>query len=127
MNTTSQTKILIVDDEIDACYLLMGILNNKKIPSSCVNSLGEAQSALMKEAPGIVLLDNHLKDGLGIEFIGVIKKQLPQSKVVIISAQDNLSDRQKAFSNGADFFISKPFTRDIIYSTIEKLNPSINQ
>ncbi len=127
MTTTSQTKILIVDDEIDACYLLVSMLNIKKVTSSCANSIGEAQAALIKEMPEIVLLDNHLKDGLGIDFIRTIKKQSPQSKVVIISAHDNLSDRQKAFSNGADFFIAKPFTRDIIYRTIEKFNPSIIQ
>jgi two-component system, OmpR family, response regulator len=127
MNTTSNTKILIVDDEIDACYLLVSILNIKKIQSACVNSLGEAESVLKEETPAIVLLDNHLKDGLGIDFIRQIKKQSPESKIVIISAQDNLSDRQKAFSNGADFFISKPYTRDIIYKTIERLNPSIIQ
>ena len=117
----SGEKALIVDDEIDICYLLSGILRQKKLRTSYVNNLADAQSMLQKETPAIIFLDNNLPDGRGIEFIGTIKKQCPATKVVMITAFDTYSDRSKAYEEGVDFFIGKPFTRDIIDKTLERL------
>ena len=44
-------KALIIDDEIDICYLLSGILRNKNIQSNYVNSIGEARLALKINSP----------------------------------------------------------------------------
>ncbi len=112
---------LIVDDEIDICYLLSGILKQKKFQTSYVNSLTDAQSILKKEKPSIIFLDNNLPDGKGVEFISKLKKLSPATKVVMITAFDTYSDRSKAYEEGADFFIGKPFTRDMIDKTIERL------
>ncbi len=121
MDISIKTKILIVDDETDACYLLENMLNNKEIQSSCVNSLADAERALKKETPAIIFLDNHLPDGTGVDFIDNIKKHSPNTKIVIITAHDTVADRNRAFMKGADFFIGKPFTKDLIYKTIQEL------
>jgi len=110
-----------VDDEIDICYLLSGILKQKKLRTSYVNTLADAQSVLKEENPSIVFLDNNLPDGKGVDFIGIIKKLYPTTKVVMITAFDTYSDRSKAYEEGVDFFIGKPFTRDVIDKTVERL------
>ena len=51
-------KALIVDDEIDICYLLSGILKQKKLHTSYVNCLEDAKNVLKKETPSIIFLDN---------------------------------------------------------------------
>ena len=114
-------KALIVDDEMDICYLLSGILRQRKLRTSYVNNLADAQSVLKEETPSIIFLDNNLPDGKGIDFIGTIKKLYPATKVVMITAFDTYSDRSKAYEEGVDFFIGKPFTRDIIDKTLERL------
>jgi CheY-like chemotaxis protein len=45
--------------------------------------------------------------------------KFPTSKIVMITAHDNASDRQKAKHEGVDFFIGKPFSRELIYKAIE--------
>ena len=112
---------LIIDDEIDICYLLQGILLNKNISSDYVNSISEAKHALQKINPGIIFLDNHLPDGRGTDFISYLKKNNPGSIVIMITAYDTPDDREKALSAGADIFISKPFSRDTIFRTIDTL------
>lgn len=112
---------MIVDDEIDICYLLSGILRQKHFKTSYVNSLADAQSLLKKEMPLIVFLDNNLPDGKGVDFISKLKSLSPATKVVMITAFDTYSDRNKAYEAGADFFIGKPFTRDMIDKTVERL------
>lgn len=114
--------MLIIDDEIDICYLLSSIIKGKNYKPVYAGSISEAEILMKEELPDLVFLDNHLPDGIGVEFIGAIKKYDPAIKVVMITAYDTFTDRQKARLNGADFFISKPFTKRIIDQTIESLN-----
>lgn len=114
-------KALIIDDEIDICYLLSSILRTKNLQVNYVNSLSEATMALDKQSPEIIFLDNHLPDGLGVDFIMQLKARHPETKIVMLTAFDNYSDRSKAFANGVDTFISKPFNKAVIYQTVDNL------
>ena len=115
-------KALIIDDESDICYLLSTLLKQKNLSATYVNSLSAATKALEVNAPEIVFLDNHLPDGLGMNYIQHIKLYHPETKIVMITAHDTPTDRNRALSVGADYFIGKPFTRDIIFKTVEQLN-----
>lgn len=112
-------KALIIDDETDICYLLSRLLKKKNLDTVFVNSLSDANKALKADHPEIIFLDNHLPDGLGINYIPYIKEHYPASKIIMITAHDSIDDRAKAFKNGADFFIGKPFTNDIINKAVE--------
>lgn len=114
-------KVLIIDDEADICYLLSTLLKQKNLEAEYVNTLTDAALALKKMIPEIIFLDNHLPDGLGMNFIEYIKNHYPNIKIVMITAHDTAADRQKALNEGVDYFISKPFTRDMIYKTVEQL------
>ena len=114
-------KILIIDDEVDICYLLSNILRSKNLEVNYVNSLKEATVFLLSQHPQIIFLDNHLPDGLGINYIKRLKENNPGTMVVMITAFDNHSEKSTAFNNGADTFICKPFTRELIYQTVDDL------
>ena len=115
-------KALIIDDEIDICYLLSGILRNKNIQPNYVNTIADAMPALRKHHPELVFLDNHLPDGMGVDLVKDIKLILPDAKLVMITAYDTASDRSRAIDEGVDFFISKPFSRDTIYQITDQLS-----
>lgn len=114
-------KVLIIDDEADICYLLSTLLKQKNLETNFVNSLADATQAMKADAPEIVFLDNHLPDGLGINYIDYVKTNYPSAKIVMITAHDTPADRDKALSEGADYFIGKPFSRDAIYKTVDQL------
>jgi two-component system, OmpR family, response regulator len=114
-------KALIIDDEADICYLLSTLLKQKNLETEYVNTLSEAALSLKKDIPEIIFLDNHLPDGLGLNFIEYIKKHYPKTKIIMITAHDTAADRQKAMVEGVDYFIPKPFTRDLIYEAVEQL------
>ncbi len=114
-------KALIIEDEIDICYLLSAILKGKRLEVNYVNALSEAVLALEEHKPEIIFLDNHMPDGLGIDFIRYLKSTNSEMKVVMMTAFDNHSDRLKAIDQGVDAFIAKPFTKQLIYQTLEKL------
>jgi two-component system, OmpR family, response regulator len=113
--------VLIVDDEKDICYLLSSILKQRFLQAHLAGSLAEADKLIENHKPSLVFLDNHLPDGFGLEYISTLKKKHPEGRIVMITAHDNPSERERAYREGVDFFISKPFTKDIIYQTIEHL------
>lgn len=123
MRSAIQEKIkaLIVDDEIDVCYLLSSILKYENLQASYVNSISEAKKVLKEGHHSIVFLDNHLPDGFGINFIEEMKKLNPRVKIIMITAHDTNSDRNRAYEKGVDQFIGKPFTRESIVNAIERL------
>ena len=114
-------KALIIDDEIDICYLLSALLINRKIEVEYVNSIADAVLALEMHKPEIIFLDNHLPDGMGVDFAAYIKKLNPAAKVAMITAYDTAADRKIALAGGIDYFIGKPFNRDKIYQIVDNM------
>jgi len=118
---TSICKVLIVDDELDICYLLSGMLKQRNFRTGFVNSLGEAIAALRTDTPDLLFLDNHLPDGFGLDFIPYVKKNYPDIKVIMITAHDSSAERSRAYSGGVDIFIAKPLNRNVINEAIDRL------
>lgn len=118
---SSLIKVLIVDDEVDICYFLSRNLIKRNFTTSFAHSLFDAEEIIETDTPSIVLLDNYLPDGLGINFINKIKSKYPDIKIVMITAHDSPQDRTKAYNNGVSYFLSKPFTLKEINNVIDLL------
>ena len=113
-------KVLIIEDEGDMCLLLNIILTGKEMELEHVKNLSAAKEYLEKQQPAVVLLDNKLPDGFGIDFISYIKANYPAIKIIMISGFD-ASARDVALENGADIFLEKPFTKHQLYESIAGL------
>jgi len=113
-------KVLIIEDEGDMCLLLNILLNGKEMELDHVQNLVAAEQYLLEEQPSVVILDNKLPDGYGVDFISYIKSKYPAIKIIMISGFD-ASARDVALENGADVFLEKPFTKDQLYKSIKGL------
>jgi two-component system, OmpR family, response regulator len=112
---------MIVEDEDDLSFLLSLVLIQKNLNPLRVSSIAEAKTIIEKLNPLVLFLDNRLPDGYGIDYISEVKQEHPDTKIVIITAHNSLQEVQSAFKNGADYFISKPFSSDTIRNTIDLL------
>jgi two-component system, OmpR family, response regulator len=110
-------KVLIIEDEGDMCLLLNIMLNGKDMELDHVKKLSAAEEYLQKEQPSVVILDNKLPDGFGIDFIAHIKSNYPSIRIIMISGYDG-SAKDVALENGADIFLEKPFTKNQLYDAI---------
>jgi two-component system OmpR family response regulator len=117
---TNMKKILIIEDEADMCLLLNIILAGKGIQLDHVKNISSAVTYLKTDSPSIVILDNKLPDGFGIDFIPEMKKANPNIKIIMISGF-NGSAKDLAIENGADIFLDKPFTKDQLFRSIKDL------
>ena len=113
-------KVLIIEDEGDMCLLLNILLNGKEMELDHVKTLAAAEEYLQQEQPAVILLDNKLPDGFGVDFITFIKKSYPSIKIIMISGYDG-AVKDVALEAGADLYLEKPFTKDQLYQSIKKL------
>ena len=113
-------KVLIIEDEGEMCLVLNIFLDGEEMELDHVNNLLAADEYLKIEQPSVIILDNQLPDGFGVDFITYIKKNYPSIKIIMISGFD-ASARDVALENGADFFLEKPFTKDQLYRSIKTL------
>jgi two-component system, OmpR family, response regulator len=118
-NTTPR-KVLIIEDEGDLCLLLNILLEGTGTDVEHVQSIAKAEEYLLQEKPSLILLDNRLPDGFGIDFLNVIKEEHPSIKVIMISGIDAAAE-DLALENGADAFLKKPFTKAQLHETVKEL------
>ena len=112
-------KMLVVEDQGETCLLLGLILSDRKFEVNYVNSLLDADDYLSKNNPSMILLDNKLPDGFGVDFISYVKKRHPKIKIIMISGFSTARD--VAMENGADAFLEKPFSMANVNDAIDRV------
>jgi len=120
----AEKKALVVEDEGEMGLLLNLFIDERELELDYVKDLLSAEEYLEKQQPSVIILDNKLPDGFGVDFISYIKKKYPSMKIIMISGFSSVRD--VALENGADIFLEKPFTRDQLYKAIHGLLPEIN-
>lgn len=113
---------MIVEDEAELCFLLSILLIQKNLNPSCAYTIAEAKQIIKRINPSVLFVDNRLPDGYGIDFISQVKKDFPETKIIMMTAYNSSQDIQSAIRKGADYFISKPFNSAIIKNTIDLLH-----
>ena len=112
-------KLLVVEDEGQIGLVLNMILSERNFDLDYVSNLLSAQEYLEKNKPSVVILDNKLPDGFGVDFISYIKKKYPSIKIIMISGFSTARD--VALENGADMFLEKPFSMDNVNEAIDSV------
>ena len=112
-------KILIVEDEGQIGLALDMILSDRNFQVDYASSLLAASEYLEKNKPTVVILDNKLPDGFGVDFINYIKKKYPRIRIIMISGFPTARD--VALHNGADVFLEKPFSMDNVNEAIDSV------
>ena len=117
--TKRAKKLLVVEDQGEMCLILDLILSERKFESDYVNNLLDADEYLEKNKPTVIILDNKLPDGYGVDFISYVKKKYPGTKIIMISGFGTARD--VALENGADVFLEKPFSLDNVNNAIDQV------
>lgn len=119
--TDKGLKILIIEDEGDICFLLNIMLKKENVDIEHANTLTQAKVYLKEQHPDLLIIDNKLPDGRGVNHLAEIKATYPSLKIVMISGHSDASDKANALKNGADRFVAKPFTKEQIQTTLSEL------
>ena len=111
-------KILIVDDEVDIVELLEDFLLAKGYEIEKAYRQSQALVKIRDFQPDIILLDIKLPDGDGVDFLKVIKSQMPQVEVIMITGLADKEIALEALKNGAADYICKPIDLNYLSTSV---------
>ena len=121
MNTTLMSTILIVEDTLSELELMSHYLREGGY--TVINAVGakEALSKVSEQKPDVIITDVVMPGMSGFELCRRLKTQPETEKVpiVICSSKDQEIDRLWGMKQGADAYITKPFTREQILRAIK--------
>ena len=109
MNSQSRPKVVVVDDERPILLTLGSLLDRHGYEAQMTGTAAAGLAAIRKSAPDLVLLDLGLPDGDGLDVLREIRRELPQTQVIILTANDSLANAIESIKEGAFHFISKPY------------------
>jgi len=104
-------SILIADDDEYSAKFLRRLLTREGHHVRIVNTDEAAMAACAAAPPDLVLIDLLAPTGRGIDVCRQLKERAPTRliPVVIVTAEDDRTDRLKGIEAGADDFLLKPF------------------
>lgn len=110
-------QILIVEDDQSVRNLIATTLRLHNYSYSAVSGGKDAIMQSLSDKPDLILLDLGLPDIDGIEVIRNIRSwsQLP---IIVISARGEDTDKISALDEGADDYLTKPFSTDELLARI---------
>ncbi len=115
-----RARILIIDDEQVICSGCRLALSDaqRTVDSSHTGSAG-LETAL-KGDYDVVLLDMKLPDMDGMDVLKAIRKQKPETYVIVMTGYSTVQNAVEAMKLGAFDYLTKPFTDDQLLIAVEK-------
>ena len=112
-------KILIIEDDPMVAMIHKEYFKRKEISNDLnhVSTLEEAKEFLENSDTDLIILDNYLADGQGIEFLPELKGY----PIIMITAANDVQTVEAALTNGVVDYLVKPFTYERFSQAIDKV------
>jgi two-component system, NtrC family, nitrogen regulation response regulator NtrX len=116
------SDVLIIDDEVDICKLISGVLEDEGYATRYVNNSDDAMHSIKTRIPKVVILDIWLEGSKldGLQLLDKIINYNSDIPVIIISGHGNIDIAVSAIKNGAYDYIEKPFKTEKLFLTVQK-------
>jgi len=116
-------KILIVDDDEDVLLIVQTILDNAGYTAIVARNGREGVEKAIGSAPDLILLDVMMPELSGWEVCTTLKSapETRQIPIAMLTVKSEIRDLITGMQVGADDYITKPFTRKKLLSTVRRL------
>jgi DNA-binding response OmpR family regulator len=121
-NSVLQKTILIVDDSPSQVRLMQGLLETEGYKPVGLNDPKRVEETITAEGPSVILLDVVMPDRNGFQVCRELKSNAKFNAipVILVTSKDTPSDRYWGEQQGADGYITKPFTRDELLRAVRR-------
>jgi EAL domain-containing protein (putative c-di-GMP-specific phosphodiesterase class I)/DNA-binding response OmpR family regulator len=116
-------KILIVDDDEDVLLIVQTILDNAGYAAVLARNGREGVEKAIEGKPDLILLDVMMPELSGWEVCTTLKSapETRQIPIAMLTVKSEIRDLITGMQVGADDYITKPFTRKKLLSTVRRL------
>lgn len=118
-----EKKILIVDDEPNILLSLEFIISRAGFTVRTAEDGEQALQESISWSPDLILLDINMPKLDGFEVCQRLRDNpiFDKTKIVFLTAKGRQVEKEKGLALGADDYISKPFSNQLVIDTVEKL------
>jgi two-component system chemotaxis response regulator CheY len=117
-------RALVIDDSRAMRSIIGGILRGLGFE---VGEAGNGVEGLVKlaqpEKPDLVMVDWNMPEMNGIDFVRAARKrpEFNTVRIVMVTTETEMARMAEALASGADEYVMKPFTRDVLINKLELL------
>lgn len=123
-------KVFLVEDE---SVIRQGLRDNipwKQYGYSFVGEASDGEMALpmiRKERPDVVITDIKMPFMDGLSLTHIVKKEMPDTRVIIISGYDDFEYARRAIEEGVEQYLLKPITRSSLLKALQEVREKFDQ
>jgi DNA-binding NarL/FixJ family response regulator len=118
---TRRPRVLLADDNAGILVAFARLLKSSCDVVGQVSDGGALIEAISALQPDVVVVDLFMPKIDGLETYSRISQLAPQTKIVLVTAADDDSIRERALSAGAAAFVSKPRVVDELLPAIQSV------
>ena len=102
-------KILIIEDEYNLADAIASMLKSKKYDVLIKTDGEDGLDEALTDVYDLIILDVMLPHINGFQILKELRKEMINSKIIMLTAKNTIDDKMIGFNNGADDYLTKPF------------------
>jgi phosphoribosyl 1,2-cyclic phosphodiesterase/CheY-like chemotaxis protein len=118
-------RVLIIDDDAESRRLISDLFRREDWKVLEANDGDAGLELALRDRPELILCDLLMPKSNGFQMCRTIREQLQPTKIIVVSGRDYRVDRTSALQAGADEYLLKPITWELLSSAIERVLPEI--
>ncbi len=113
-------SVVIIEDDQGLAGAIEAFLQRQGVSVRAFPSAEAALGALGELGPDIALVDLHLPGMSGLDALGAIRQERPETAVIVMTAYSTISGAVAAMKAGAADYLTKPLDLDELWVVIQR-------
>lgn len=118
--TTTQERLLIVDDAKETIEILQRNLSAKGYQVHTAISVSEAITVLNSTSVDLVITDLKMPEVSGLELVRHVRENLRDTEIMMITGYPSIDGAVAAVKTGAEEYLPKPFTDEELFAAVRR-------
>src|SRR5512132_3940211 len=118
-------RVLIIEDDPESQRALAGLFAREDWKVLQATDGDAGIELALRNRPELILCDLLMPKSNGFQVCRTIREQLQSTKIIVVSGRDYGVDKISALQAGADEYLFKPVTWELLSRTIDRLLPQI--
>ena len=111
-------EVFYIEDDVSIAQAVKEYFEQLNYKVTVFPMIEEAKKAMLKFTPAIVLIDWNMPDGQGDDLCRWIRSKWEDLPIIFLTARSDNHYVVSGFQNGADDYVVKPFSLEVLHSRI---------